>query len=158
MQLQYKRSDIPNPIQVLRKSGYSQFIDPNTKKESFIIRLTPDFYPRFHLYLEGDDEIVSFNLHLDQKKPSYKGTNMHGGEYDGPRVEKEMDRIRRWAKAIYPQAEEIQRGTKVIEDLEVVEDVEVVKVDTVPKQESVTEQKPQDDTPGDLFRGIFLSE
>ena len=33
------------------------------------------------------------NLHLDQKEASYSGTSAHGGEYKGPLVEREMQRI-----------------------------------------------------------------
>jgi len=52
-------------------------------------------YPRFHLYIqpqEGDNAL--FSLHLDQKKPIYKGARAHGGEYEGEIVEKEAERIR----------------------------------------------------------------
>ena len=36
-----------------------------------------------------------FNLHLDQKKPTYEGHVAHSGEYDGELVEEEAERIRR---------------------------------------------------------------
>jgi hypothetical protein len=53
-------------------------------------------YPRFHVYLnvsrETSDAII--NLHLDQKKPSYKGTSAHSGEHEGESVEKEAKRIK----------------------------------------------------------------
>ena len=74
-------------------------------------------YPRFHLYIKpsfakaseglvkGNDYI--FNLHLDQKKPSYPARNAsrysdaggerwhaHSGEYDGEVVENEAERIK----------------------------------------------------------------
>ena len=35
-----------------------------------------------------------FNLHLDQKKPIYKGAPAHAGEYEGEIIEKEAERIK----------------------------------------------------------------
>ncbi|MFA5946692.1 MAG: hypothetical protein WC813_01570 [Patescibacteria group bacterium] len=96
MKKAYPATVVQNPLAVLRKAGYSPFRDPQTGEESFVIRLTPEFYPRFHLYVEGDASSVSFNLHLDQKKPSYGEGHAHSGEYDGPTIEKEMARINGW--------------------------------------------------------------
>ena len=36
-----------------------------------------------------------FNLHLDQKKPTYEWHIAHSGEYDGELVEKEIERIKK---------------------------------------------------------------
>jgi len=59
-------------------------------------------YPRLHLYIKEDRRPIDqstglsfiFNLHLDQKKPSYKGSRAHGGEYDGDLINKEAQRIK----------------------------------------------------------------
>lgn len=51
-------------------------------------------YPRFHIYLKADNNNLIFNLHLDQKRPSYKGTTAHSGEYRGKIVEQETTRIK----------------------------------------------------------------
>ena len=51
-------------------------------------------YPRFHLYIKQNGQDFIFNLHLDQKKPSYKGSTGHSGEYDGKVVEDEAERIK----------------------------------------------------------------
>lgn len=51
-------------------------------------------YPRFHVYLKQEGENLIFNLHLDQKKPVYKGATAHSGEYEGPLVEQEAERIK----------------------------------------------------------------
>jgi len=78
---------------LMRKIGYSfQGKDEKTGEMSCVC--PPRGYPRFHLYLkvEGDDLI--FNLHLDQKKPSYEGTSAHAGEYNGQLVEQEAERIK----------------------------------------------------------------
>ena len=42
--------------------------------------------------VEGENLI--FNLHLDQKRPIYKGAPAHAGEYDGEIVSKEAERIK----------------------------------------------------------------
>ena len=61
-------------------------------------------YPRFHLYVmeksfgaaASQDKLNTFvfNLHLDQKKPSYEGQKGHSGDYDGDVVEGETERIK----------------------------------------------------------------
>ena len=55
-------------------------------------------YPRFHIYLVVKGNDMFFDLHLDQKKPSYKGTTAHSGEYDGETVAKEAKRIKQILK------------------------------------------------------------
>ena len=82
------------PRQLMRKCGYGEFLDPNTKKYSYVRRMRPgNFYPRFHVYVEQKEEYFVVDLHLDQKKASYAGTAAHAGEYDGPVVEQELKRI-----------------------------------------------------------------
>jgi hypothetical protein len=98
MQLRYPKSRLSNPTNILRRAGYSFFRDPRTGKESYVLRLQSGYYPRFHLYLKDDNDHIILDLHLDQKKPSYKGTAMHSGEYDGPVVAEELARIDRWAQ------------------------------------------------------------
>jgi len=64
---------------------------------SMVRKLGKNDYPRFHLYVKqmnGGDAGYSFNLHLDQKKPSYNGTSAHSGEYHGDLVEDEVKRIK----------------------------------------------------------------
>ena len=73
---------------------YAEFIDPNSGRVSYTRRLFRDFYPRFHLYISENENVIEFDLHLDQKQARYPGTHAHNAEYDGPAVEKEMDRIR----------------------------------------------------------------
>ena len=50
-------------------------------------------FPRFHVYIKEHGEEIVFDLHLDQKRPSYEGAAMHAGEYDGGAVEMEAARI-----------------------------------------------------------------
>lgn len=51
-------------------------------------------YPRLHIYLKQTGEKIVFNLHLDQKKPSYEGETAHSGDYDSETVRGEAERIR----------------------------------------------------------------
>jgi len=77
-----------------QRAGYTEFNDPNTGKSSYTKRLSPNYYPRFHLYVETDkDNRRFFNLHLDQKKPSYAGSSAHSAEYDGQLVEQEASKL-----------------------------------------------------------------
>lgn len=98
--MSYPKEHVPNPLAVMRKAGYFSFTDPNTKKSSFILRPTSERYPRFHLYVKEQNDQVIFDLHLDQKKPSYSGSRMHAGEYEGPTVKKELERIAKWVVAV----------------------------------------------------------
>lgn len=99
MKVFYDKAVMHNPLEVLRRAGYSAFTDPNTGIQSFELRPTSAAYPRFHLYVAEKNGEVSFNLHLDQKKPSYGDSHMHSGEYEGKTVENEMRRIDGWVRA-----------------------------------------------------------
>lgn len=112
MQQVFPRAAVPNPVAVLRKAGYSPFVDPVTKEDSFVLRLGPDFYPRFHLYVQQRDDEVTLNLHLDQKQPSYGQGNKHGGEYDSPVVTREMRRIESWVSAYLREQRHIEPQKK----------------------------------------------
>jgi len=39
-----------------------------------------------------------FNLHLDQKQPSYAGAHAHNAEYEGEIVEREIERLKQLTK------------------------------------------------------------
>ena len=77
-----------------RAIGYV-IIDTKPNAEYNLVRkLTGQNYPRFHIYLKQAGVRFIFSLHLDQKKPSYAGSHAHSGEYDGPLIEDEANRIR----------------------------------------------------------------
>jgi len=81
---------------ISRMIGYV-IIDTNEKGEYNMVRkLAFDSYPRFHIYLSQHGNGWQFSLHLDQKKSSYesKGVHAHSGEYFGPVVDVEVERIR----------------------------------------------------------------
>lgn len=87
-----------NIYDFMRKSGYS-FQKENKERGEliFIRRLGARDYPRFHLYLKTDkssDNII-FDLHLDQRKPVYRGTPAHLAEYNGEAVKQEVERIKK---------------------------------------------------------------
>lgn len=87
------------PENWLRHAGYALVSDRQARQISFARRLTRDFYPRFHVYFTSqiDDqgrEFITFNLHLDQKRPGYQGFSRHNAEYDGEVVEAEMLRLK----------------------------------------------------------------
>jgi hypothetical protein len=83
-----------NIVAVSRKIGYV-IIDTKENGEYNLVRkLTGQNYPRFHVYLKVAGDRFIFSLHLDQKQPSYTGTHAHSGEYAGPVVDEESDRIK----------------------------------------------------------------
>ncbi|MCB9798368.1 hypothetical protein H6758_01425 [Candidatus Nomurabacteria bacterium] len=95
MRMQFQGQFQMIPRQLMRRAGYAEFIDPRTRKVSYVRRLQPGrFYPRFHVYIDDRDDGFVVNLHLDQKQASYKGCNMHSGEYDSEVVMTEGERVR----------------------------------------------------------------
>ena len=91
MKIKIQKSDLKeNLYSFLRKCGYKPFYN------SYIKILSSSGYPRFHLYINEEEKQYIFNLHLDQKKPSYGKEAAHSGEYDGEVVEEEGERIRDW--------------------------------------------------------------
>jgi len=85
------KENIPN---LARKLGYRAI--RSERGEFNCVRLLAGAdYPRFHLFIKTEGDKFSFNLHLDQKKPSYSGTHSHSGEYDGDLVESEAERVKK---------------------------------------------------------------
>lgn len=78
-----------NPVSLMRKAGYFALFN-----SSFVRPLEQSDYPRFHVYISSQNDELIFNLHLDQKKPIYKGAPAHAGEYEGKVVEDEAERIK----------------------------------------------------------------
>ncbi len=77
---------------ILRKLGYGE---QRTRQGqiSYVRRVAADRFPRYHAYVEDVNGGMQVNLHVDQKEASYEGTSAHAGEYEGPVVEREMQRI-----------------------------------------------------------------
>lgn len=80
---------------LLRRAGYALH-QGRDGQISYTRRLSGGGdYPRFHVYVNAEEpgESMEITLHLDEKKPSYEGYTAHSGQYDGPLVEQEKDRI-----------------------------------------------------------------
>lgn len=85
-----------NLLSRMRRCGYApEGADEKTGELRWTRPLMGRRYPRFHMYstISPDGAKAMLNLHLDQKQPSYQGTAAHSGEYDGPVVETESERI-----------------------------------------------------------------
>ncbi|MEI7424934.1 MAG: hypothetical protein WCK10_02335 [Candidatus Staskawiczbacteria bacterium] len=85
-----------NIVSVARALGYI-IIDTKENGEYNLVRkFGGDNYPRFHVYLKQQGSTYVFSLHLDQKKPVYEGSggHAHNGEYFGPIIDGEVDRIK----------------------------------------------------------------
>jgi hypothetical protein len=81
-----------NLVNLMRRCGY-QFYSDNNGEQSFVRSVGARDFPRFHAYLKTDGESTTISLHLDQRRPVYSGATAHGGDYDGPVVEGEANRI-----------------------------------------------------------------
>ena len=82
-----------NVIDLVRRIGYRP-LGYTPKGELNCVRPLGGDYPRFHIYLKAEGEIITFNLHLDQKKPVYEGVTAHSGDYDSEVVKEEIQRIK----------------------------------------------------------------
>lgn len=83
-----------NIASIARKTGYLIIDSREYEEYNMVRKLSVNNYPRFHIYLKQAGDKLIFNLHLDQKQPSYEGSHAHSGEYEGPVVEDEADRIK----------------------------------------------------------------
>lgn len=84
-----------NLYSLMRKVGY-QFQEENKIESELIFSrlLGTNRYPKFHLFVKTKDTNLIFNLHLDQKRPIYKGSHAHSAEYEGEVLEREAERIK----------------------------------------------------------------
>jgi hypothetical protein len=78
---------------LMRKAGY-HFLGENKERKELVFARPPKGYPRFHLYVKTEGNNLIFSLHLDQKKPVYKGAAAHAGEYETETIIKEAERIK----------------------------------------------------------------
>jgi hypothetical protein len=75
---------------VMRRAGYGLLgKDADTGEISFVKRAGGGDYPRFHTYVKKEGKIITVNLHLDQKRPSYVGSHAHNAEHENPLLEQE---------------------------------------------------------------------
>jgi len=88
-----KNSLRENPVQFMRRAGYSFIRGIAGEEMSFQRPLEAGGWPRFHVYLKEDRDQVFINLHLDQKRASYEGSSAHNAEYDSQLTKTELERI-----------------------------------------------------------------
>ncbi len=81
-----------HPRNIFRRCGYVDEMNRRTGNISFA-RPGGGVYPRFHVYIDEEENGIRVNLHLDQKGACYEGHTAHSGEYDGTLVEQEAVRI-----------------------------------------------------------------
>ena len=83
-------------VAIMRGARYHKLPLDSTRGRqlSFVRPLSLAGYPRFHIYLKESKADYIFALHLDQKRPVYKGANAHSGEYSGQVIKEEAERIK----------------------------------------------------------------
>ncbi len=84
-----------SPEQLMRSWGYSPN-DNRSAQPNYVRRLRPgQLWPRYHLYISLQGTTMVCDLHVDQKPDTrhYNPTHAHNGEYDGPLVEQEVNRL-----------------------------------------------------------------
>jgi hypothetical protein len=92
-----KNTSKESTTSLMRKVGYRFWDKIGEKGEiAFIRPLERGGYPRFHIYLKTNPETqeLILNLHLDQRRPIYKGAPAHSADYEGKVVEDEAERIK----------------------------------------------------------------
>lgn len=77
---------------IMRNLGYGEQ-RARSGQISYAKRISGEKFPRYHAYVEDQNNGMQVNLHIDQKEASYEGSHVHSGEYDGRLVEQEMNRI-----------------------------------------------------------------
>lgn len=77
-----------------RRAGYA-FQKKEGDEMAFVRRLTDLEFPRLHLFCKIEGSKFLINMHIDHKKTSYEGHNMHSGEYgeDSELLQEEAARL-----------------------------------------------------------------
>jgi len=97
MKFRIKNTKGYNINTLTRAISYRYLRENEEREEHVLIRsLEIGGYPRFHLFLKIDskNQEFIFKLHLDQKKPIYKGAPAHSADYEEGAVEREAERIK----------------------------------------------------------------
>jgi len=85
-----------NSYSVLREAGYIPIFDRQSGKESYVLKIRGDRYPRFHLYVQEETSAgVTWHVHMDQKEHGWSDSR-HDTQYDTAEVKEEAERLRRW--------------------------------------------------------------
>ncbi|MFA6131451.1 MAG: hypothetical protein WC702_00065 [Patescibacteria group bacterium] len=102
-----------NARNLMRRLGYGEHVG-HGGQTSFSRRLSGSDFPRFHAYVEDKDSGIQINLHLDQKQSGLGSGAAHGGEYEGPLVTQEINRLSRMIQSFVavPKAIDEEDGKK----------------------------------------------
>jgi hypothetical protein len=80
---------------VMRRIGYTPLRWSDRGELNCVRPLQGQDYPRFHAYVKEEGTTLTFNLHLDQKRPSYGNETAHSGDYESETVRAEAQRIQK---------------------------------------------------------------
>ncbi|MDP2704354.1 MAG: hypothetical protein Q8P01_03990 [bacterium] len=89
MKLEIKKPKNENLQTTMRRLGYKP-IGYSDRGELNCVRPIGRDYPRFHAYIKEDGDEYIFNIHLDQKRPSYGRETAHSGDYESDTVRDEV--------------------------------------------------------------------
>ena len=78
---------------IMRRIGYAEIVDRKHDTISYARRLSSERYPRFHVYVDQTEYGMLVKIHIDQKAASYEGQTAHSGEYEGPKLVEELERM-----------------------------------------------------------------
>lgn len=88
MNITIKKLKSENLQTVMRRLGYKP-IGYSDRGELNCVRPIGRDYPRFHAYVKEEGDEFIFNIHLDQKRPSYGSETAHSGDYESETVRDE---------------------------------------------------------------------
>ena len=98
-----------NALTFMRRAGYG-YQKEGSGEVAFTRRMGASPFPRYHAYVSEADSRkpiagsqqreLMINLHIDQKEPTYGGNRAHSGEYNGPVIQQECDRLRAFAQSL----------------------------------------------------------
>ncbi|PJA47174.1 hypothetical protein CO172_02830 [Candidatus Uhrbacteria bacterium CG_4_9_14_3_um_filter_36_7] len=92
----------------MRRAGYGELRN-RQGQISYAARIGNGPFPRFHAYVQDtEDGGIEINLHLDQKEHNLGEGAAHAGEYEGPLLIQEMERLLRWIAYIQQENEKIE--------------------------------------------------
>lgn len=90
-----------NAGSIMRRCGYRPWRDPMTGEDSYTRRLNAAFYPRFHVHVTYDGNLIpTVGLHLDWRRPMHKLGQRSFEDEESETVQTEAARIKAILDAI----------------------------------------------------------
>ena len=93
MNITIKKPKNENLQAIMRRLGYKP-IGYSDRGELNCVRPIAGDYPRFHAYIKEEKDKLIFNIHLDQKRPTYGRETAHSGDYESETVREETEYIK----------------------------------------------------------------